>query len=151
MRGRMLCPAAALVAISLGSVTVDSLGGAHNQNQTLVELENRWLEAEDDPSALESILADDFVHVLPFGFVSKTEQLRYMRNHPPDQARPARHFEDLKVRIYGNAGIVNGIVASTTREGKVQKTIFTDVFAYRDGKWQAVNAQELPLNESAHP
>jgi hypothetical protein len=143
--------AVALMAMCLAGVTVEPLRGAGDQNQTLIELEKRWLEAEDDPSVLEGILADDFVHVLPFGFVTKAEQLRYMRTHPSPQARPARHFEDLKVRVYGNAGIVNGIVVSISREGKAEKTIFTDVFAYRDGKWQAVNAQELPLNESTHP
>ncbi len=150
MTGRIFS-ATALIAICLGSVMVEPLRSARDQNQAVIELEKRWLEAEDDPSALESILADDFVHVLPFGFVTKAEQLRYMRGHPSTQARPARHFEDLKVRIYGNAGIANGIVVSTSREGKVQKTIFTDVFAYRHGKWQAVNAQELPWNESTHP
>jgi hypothetical protein len=89
--------------------------------------------------------------VLPFGFVTKTEQLQYLRGHPSRQARPAKHFEDLRVPVYGNIGIVNGIVVSTMSPGKEQKTIFTDVFAYRHGKWQAVNAQELPLNESEHP
>lgn len=34
-------------------------------------------------------------------------------------------------------------------DGKLRKTIFTDVFAYRAGRWQAVNAQELPFEESA--
>ena len=31
-----------------------------------------------------------------------------------------------------------------------RKTLFTDVFAYHDGKWQAVNAQELPAAEAVH-
>jgi hypothetical protein len=45
------------------------------------------------------------------------------------------------VRVYGEAGIVNGVVIETTDHGE-RKTLFTDVFAYRDGKWQA---QELPV------
>jgi|SRR5579859_124124 len=143
--------AAALIAISLGLIAVEGLWGASDQKQALIELEHRWLQAEDDPSTLEHILADDFVHVVPFGFVTKAEQLQYMRSHHSTQARPAKHFEALRVRVYGNTGIVNGIVVSTMAPGKNQKTIFTDVFAYRDGKWQAVNAQELPWNESAHP
>jgi hypothetical protein len=40
--------------------------------------------------------------------------------------------------------IVNGAVIETTEHGE-RKTLFTDVFAYRDGKWQAVSAQELPV------
>ncbi len=43
----------------------------------------------------------------------------------------------MRVRIYGDVGIVNGTVVSGT-----QRTAFTDVFAFRDGRWQAVNAQE---------
>lgn len=49
---------------------------------------------------VQSILADDFVHVLPVGFISKDDHLGYLRQHP--NAFPgAKHFEDLRVRIYG--------------------------------------------------
>ena len=57
-----------------------------------------------------------------------------------------KHFEDMHVRVYGTVGIVNGIVVETGAGG-IRKTLFTDVFAYRDGKWQAVSAQELPAAE----
>jgi hypothetical protein len=58
MINRMLS-AAALVAICLGLIEVERLRGANDQNQALIELEHRWLHAEDDPWALEPILADD--------------------------------------------------------------------------------------------
>jgi hypothetical protein len=118
--------------------------------QALVALEQRWLTAEDDPAALESILADDFVHVLPAGFVSKREQLDFMRSHPvPAAQRPrSKRFDDLRVRVFGTAGVATGMVVATLPDGKVRKTVFTDVFAYRDGRWQAVNAQETPLGDS---
>lgn len=106
-------------------------------------LEQKWLQAETDPATQEQILADDFVHVLPSGFISKKDQIDFLRSgkRPADQLK--RHFEDLKVRIYGTVGIVNGMVVATDNAGKpVRKTLFTDVFAYRDGRWQAVNSQE---------
>ena len=53
----------------------------------------------------------------------------------------------MHVRVYGTVGIVNGIVVETSGSTLVRRTLFTDVFAYRDGKWQAVNAQELPSVE----
>jgi len=56
----------------------------------------------------------------------------------------SQRFEDLHVRVYGEAGIVNGAVIETTDHGE-RKILFTDVFAYRDGKWRAVSAQELPV------
>ena len=145
--------------LTLGSVLIAALsaplaaqkdgekGGGMKQQQAIVQLEQRWLAAEDDPDTLETILAPDFVHVLPAGFVTRAEQLRFMRTHPAPKRGP-RHFESLSVRIYGTVAIANGMVIATGADGKQRKTLFTDVFAYRDGKWQAVNAQELPYGET---
>ena len=144
---RVMWALAACAAFCCATNPQESPDRDHAQQQALVDLEKRWLSAEEDPKLLEGILADEFVHVLPFGFVTKAEQLQDMRSHPSTQPRSSRHFEDLRVRIYGSAGIVNGIVVAIMPEGTVKKTIFTDVFVYRDGKWRAVNAQELPLNE----
>lgn len=119
-----------------------------DQQQQLIQLEERWLAAEDNPQVLGSILADDFIHVLPSGFVTKADQIRYLRSHPGTHEGATKHFEDLNVRIYGDAGVVNGIVVATDAAGKVRKTLFTDVFRFRSGKWQAVNAQELPLTQT---
>jgi ketosteroid isomerase-like protein len=119
-----------------------------SQERALRELEAKWLSAEDDPNALESILADDFVHVLSVGFVTKREQLSYLRSHPSPDHEP-KHFETLRIRVFGNFGIANGIVARTEADGTVHRTMFTDVFAERGGKWQAVNAQELSLAAAA--
>jgi len=116
--------------------------GGGNPQQDLLQLEKKWLQAEDDPELLESILADDFIHVLPLGFVTKGEQLNYLRSHPAVKREP-RHLEDLHVRIFGTAGVVNGVVVATGVDGKSYRTLFTDVFAYRGGWWQAVNAQEF--------
>jgi hypothetical protein len=113
----------------------------------LLQLENHWLQVEDDPDALESILAPDFLHVVGAGIITKDEQLSFMRKHPAPKPRPEEHFEDMHVRVYGNVGIVNGIVVANDA-GKTRRTLFTDVFAYRDGKWQAVSAQELPAGSN---
>jgi len=115
-----------------------------DSKQELLALENRWLQVEDDPVALESILAPDFLHVVPGAIITKDQHLRFLREHSASGQRPEKHFEDLHVRVYGGAGIVNGAVVQTTEHGE-RKTLFTDVFAYRDGKWQAVSAQELPV------
>lgn len=115
-----------------------------DSKRELLALENRWLQVEDDPTALESILAPDFLHVVPGEIITKEQQLQFLRQHPASSQRPEKHFEDLHVRVYGEAGIVNGAVIETSDHGK-RKTLFTDVFAQRHGKWQAVSAQELPV------
>ena len=84
------------------------------------------------------------LHVVPGEIITKEQQLQFLRQHPAAGQFPEKHFEDLHVRVYGEAGIVNGAVIKTTQNGK-RKTLFTDVFARRDGKWQAVSAQELPV------
>ena len=110
----------------------------------LIAVENHWLAVEDDPDALESILAPDFIHVVSAGIITKAEQLDFMRKHPAHR-NDVRRFEDLRVRVYGNVGIANGIVAATG-QGATKRTAFTDVFEKRRGKWLAINAQELQLS-----
>jgi hypothetical protein len=117
---------------------------ASSAQQAIVRLEHRWLNNENNPAVLESILADDFVHVLPSGFISKRDHIAFVRTHA--QPHLAEHkFNKLEVRVYGNVAIANGIVVAVPEGGGApQRTLFTDVFACRKGRWQAVNAQETP-------
>ena len=109
-------------------------------------VEKRWLAAEDDPAGLESILADDFIHVLPFGFITKRQQINYLESRTTHTPKMKRQFDKLDVRVFGNAAIANGIVAAAPAAGgQTQFTVFTDVFVKRNGVWKAVNAQENPM------
>jgi hypothetical protein len=140
----LLCCAAGIVFASGSGPSSKSATAAQ---QAVTQLEQRWLQNEYDPTTLNSILADDFVHVLPSGFISKQQHIAFVRAHP--QPNLTEHkFEKLQVRVYGNIAIANGIVlAVPAGGGGPQRTIFTDVFAFRNGKWQAVNAQETPMTE----
>ena len=115
-----------------------------SSKQELLALERHWLQSQSDPAALEDILAPDFLHVVSGSIITKDQQLRFLREHPANDQHGNKHFEDLHVRVYGNAGIVNGAVIAKTAHGE-RKTLFTDVFVYRRGKWQAISAQELPV------
>ena len=127
--------------------TSSQVSSVETLKQDLLELENHWLQVENDPDALEGILAPDFLHVVPEGIITKSEQLSFMRKHPAPVQKGERHFENMRVRVYGNVGIVNGVVVETGNDEVNRKTLFTDVFAYRDGKWQAVSSEELPSDE----
>ena len=124
--------------------TSNQLSSVEKSQQELLELENHWLQVENDPDALEGILAPDFLHVVPEGIITKSEQPSFMRKHPAPVQKGERHFENMRVRVYGSVGIVNGVVVETGNDEVNRKTLFTDIFAYRDGKWQAVSSQELP-------
>ena len=100
----------------------------------LIQIENEWLHARD-AATLDGILAPDFVHVLPSGdFITKEQHIAWFKQHG---SNPDARFTELRVRIYGNVAIATGTVVAKERE-----TVFTDVFVKRDGRWQAVNAQE---------
>jgi ketosteroid isomerase-like protein len=60
----------------------------------------------------------------------------------PDPPGVDRRFDQLRVRLYGDTAIANGIVVITGAGGGERRSVFTDVFVRRDGRWQAVNAQE---------
>jgi hypothetical protein len=138
----------ALVFASVAFALTSSVGPKASPDpmqakQQLLRLEDQWLHGLQNPQVQEQILGDDFVHVLPMGFITKKDQLDFLRSGKQPADNLSRHFEDLRVRIYGTAGIVNGMVVATDKSGAVvKKSVFTDVFAYRNGHWQAVNAQE---------
>jgi hypothetical protein len=75
-------------------------------------------------------------------FLSKAEPIDWFVKHLPPANRKTR-FDHMLVRIYGDTGVVHGMVIASDETGKeVGRTVFTDIFVYRDGRWQAVNAQE---------
>ena len=113
-----------------------------SDRKALLSIEDEWLHARDS-ATLERILADDFVHPVAQGvFLSKAEHIEWYVKHLPPLERK-RRFDQVRVRIYGDTAVVNGMVIANDASGKeVDRSVFTDVFVYRDGRWQAVNAQE---------
>src|SRR5215472_5746349 len=124
--------------LSIGSIhpgggTSAAQRSAAKDKEALIELENRWLKGEHDAAALEGILAPDFVHPVVTGdFLTKAQHISYSsRRLPP--ANLKQSFDQLNVRLYGDVGIVNGIVVTSDQNGKpLDRTIFTDVFVYRE-------------------
>ena len=136
---------------------IQVLGGAPQRSaetdrQALIDIESDWLNHEHDPAALERILASDFVHPVVTGdFLNKSEHIFYSGKFRPP-ATVKRRLDGLKVRVYGDVGIVNGIVVQQDETGKeLDRSIFTDVFVYRDRRWQAVNAQENKVQKLNAP
>lgn len=113
----------------------------------LLALEDQWLHARD-ATTLDRILAADFVHPVAAGyFLTKDQHIGWYVKHLPPENRKT-HFDHLQVRIYGDTAIVNGMVIASDEAGKeLDRSVFTDVFVHRDGRWQAVNAQENRVAE----
>lgn len=115
--------------------------------EEIIKLEKIWLKHLHDKTVLDTILASDFVHVLPQGdFINKAQHIKWVVSHSMKPGY-SQKFDTLFVRIYNNTAIANGIVGTFNAEGKeINKSIFTDVFVNRKNKWQAVNAQENSIH-----
>jgi Domain of unknown function (DUF4440) len=60
------------------------------------------------------------------------------------------HFElhDLLAQVYGNFAYVRGLGGTRSDDGKFHaKNRFTDIFVYRDGRWQCVAGHESHFPE----
>jgi hypothetical protein len=59
----------------------------------------------------------------------------------------------MEVRLFGDVGQAYGVVSVSDDTGsEVSRFMFTDVFAYRRGRWQAVSAEEtVVVAEPASP
>jgi hypothetical protein len=130
-----------LLAVSV--VPAQSPSSDKQDRAALIALENKWLVNLHNPAVLEKILAPDFVHPLPTGdFVTKEQHIQFVSTHLPPPNRK-QQFDQMQVRVYGDVGIANGIVLTTDEQGReLERIIFTDVFVRRNGRWEAVNAQE---------
>lgn len=133
----MILPAANAVA---GAPASTNDPGA--VKQTLIQLEHIWVRALEshDVATLRRILADDFLDT------SYQGQLRTKADQLAGRAASgiaSERLSDLKVRVFGNAAIVTGLNTITGKQQAWTARIrFTDVFIKRDGRWQAVGAQE---------
>jgi hypothetical protein len=137
----ILMPSGIVVALS------PQLRSAERDRQTLIDLENEWLSA-NDAQTLNRILASDFVHPVFTGdFLTKAQHIEWFTKHPrPANLKP--RFERLDIRLYGDIGIASGLVVTSDENGKeISRNVFTDVFTYRDGRWQAINGQETDVRK----
>ena len=134
--------AAALLLIIAVPISRPMRRAAQGDGDGLEAIERQWLASEHDSATLERILADDFLHPVAAGvFLTKAEHIGWAVRHPAPSGRQQR-FDQLRMRRYGNVGLVTGLVISTGGDGREDRTVFTDVFVRRHGRWQAVNAQE---------
>ncbi len=137
-----------MVAPARGQSNRESAPGVRSEaadRRALIALEDEWIAHEHDRPVLQRILADDFRHPVFTGDVlDKAGHIAWSVTHVPPPTMSSR-FERMNVRLFGDVGIVDGIVDATNAGRDAGRSVFTDVFVFRDGRWQAVHAQETPL------
>jgi ketosteroid isomerase-like protein len=116
----------------------------------ILQSERQWAEsvATGDTSAIERILADDFIGVDPEGRqYSKQQMIDETRNAPKHFV--SNHLNDVKVRFYGDTAIAHGSETWEKRSGERERFVWTDTWIRRAGRWQIVAAEDLIAPEKA--
>ena len=116
----------------------------------ILESERQWAESvgTGDTSAIERILADDFVAVDPKGVLyTKQQMVADTRNAPKYYV--SNRLNDVKVRFYGETAIAQGSETWEKRTGERGRFVWTDTWIWRNGRWQIVAAEDLIALEKA--
>jgi ketosteroid isomerase-like protein len=123
--------------------------GHARDEQALLQLEQTWAKAleQHDTAAVACLLADEFQDADVDGKIrDRTATLSRI----PQRRPSSNHLEDMYARIYGDAAFVRGLNQVTDPSGKVLAQVrFTDIFVFRDGRWQAVAGHETLVSEKA--
>jgi len=101
-----------------------------------------------DATALEPMLADEFVYRTHFGAeADKAEFLKSIASFP--RKILSLRGEELRVDIFGDTAVLTGVQLAEARapEGETEESAvaFTDVFVRRDGRWLMVLAYGVEL------
>lgn len=141
---RIRLAAAAAVVLLIPALSRAGSPRGRRDSDALVRLEERWVAAlvARDAAAVGEILSEDFLDSTYRGELhTKSEALAALRS--PARAETTQRLSDLRVRIWGAAGVVTGINTVTARDGSFSVRVrFTDVFVRRGDRWKAVAAHE---------
>ena len=137
----LLCPAAGAVACPTGQP----------KNQAaLVEIEKTWARAleEHDINALNCILADEFEDADAQGKLADRSAVIAKAA----TSRAVHHeLSDLHAHIYGDVAYIRGMADATDTQTKaITKVRFTDIYVYREGRWQCVAGHESLVSAISH-
>ncbi len=137
------------VTVTIACLAACGCTQQYNQREAeryIIESERQWAEsvATGDTSAVERILADDFVGVDPKGrFYDKAQMISDTRDAP--KYFVSNHANEVKVRFYGDIAVAQGSETWEQRTGDPLRGrfVWTDTWVRRNGKWQIVAAEDL--------
>jgi hypothetical protein len=124
--------------------------GAARDNNALIQIEQTWARGleQRDTASLSCILADEFEDTGPDGSLTdRAATLAKAAEHP------AVHHDltDLHAHMHGDFGYIRGLATAIDAQGKIVARVrFTDVYVYREGRWQCVAGHESMLTEAGH-
>ncbi len=142
MISRILLCAILLASGGATAAPLCATGRDARTEAAVLHVEGAWVHAlETKDIGLSCILAPGFADAAWNGDVWTREQVLKAL---PQRLPNVIHLSAMKAHIDGDAAVVRGVNTMTKPDGKPFAVLdFTDVFKYRNGRWQAVAAQEI--------
>ncbi len=137
------------LALALSAFAADCPKNQPKTEAALIELEQNWAAAlsRKDADAVACMVADEFEDADVDGSLHTRSQ---MLEHIPQRKPGTNHLSEMRAHVEGNSGFTRGLATLVDASGKVVARVrFTDVFTYRDGRWQALAGHETLLGEAS--
>ena len=138
-----------LLFVSLNALAADCPKNQPKTEATLIALENTWADAlsRKDADAVACLLSDEFEDADVDGSLkTRAQTLANIPNRKPG----TNHLSEMRAYVEGNFGFTRGLAELVDASGKVIARVrFTDVFTYRDGRWQALAGHESLLSQAS--
>ena len=143
-----------LVLVCIVLLASVSIGGPVRTNDGATEefigfLEDAWVNAivQKDFNVLNQVIAEDFNGISPNGYAySKGEAISDLKSGA--YVVKSMALDHVNVRVFGDVALVTYFQNEKSNYGEEDcsgRYAFTDVWAKRNGNWQAVASQGTPV------
>ena len=135
MKKRLFC------LLACAALSLPAFGAGESEAAAIRQLNERFIRAflDCDVASYRALLAEDFLAVLADGrVINKAEWLRQAA--APSGASAFRE-SGLTIRLFGDAAVVNALVAYERPGGLTVRTRHVEVYVRRGGNWQVVSEQ----------
>ena len=137
------------LALAFSAFAADCPKNQPKTEGALIEIEQNWAAAlsRKDVDAVACMVAEEFEDADVDGSLHSRSQ---MLEHIPNRKPGTNHLSEMRAHVEGNSGFTRGLATLVDASGKVVARVrFTDVFTYREGRWQALAGHESLLGAGA--
>ena len=137
------------LALAFSAFAADCPKNQPKTEGALIEIEQNWAAAlsRKDADAVACMVAEEFEDADVDGSLHSRSQ---MLEHIPNRKPGTNHLSEMRAHVEGNSGFTRGLATLVDASGKVVARVrFTDVFTYREGRWQALAGHESLLGAGA--
>ena len=138
-----------LILVSLPTLAADCPKNQPRTEAALLQLEQHWADAlsRKDADTVACMVADEFEDADVDGSLHTRSQ---MLARIPERRPGSNHLTEMHAHVEGSFGFVRGLNQVLDPSGKlVARVRFTDIFTYRDGRWQALAGHETLVSEAS--